>query len=57
MVAGCDVAVYADAGGHAAIVLIGDIKLPQAHPIVTKTFTRWNWWTSAGVNIAQQMTK
>jgi hypothetical protein len=37
---GCGVAVYADAGGHAAIVLIGDINLPQAHPIVTKTFTR-----------------
>jgi len=43
---GCGVAVYADAGGHAAIVLIGDMNLPQAHPIVTKTFTRWNWWTA-----------
>jgi len=43
---GCGVAVYADAGGHAAVVLIGDINLPQAHQIVTKTFTRWNWWTA-----------
>ena len=57
MVAGCDVAVYADAGGHAAIVLIGDVSVLRGPPNRHENVHSVELVDGAGVNIAQQMTQ